>query len=122
MSPRFEVDNTPPRIDQLNAKVEGDQIRLTFRAVDSFSPISHAEYTIDADDWQLVDPVGQISDSKTESYDFAVPIPSANSEAEDSTEAAAAAGSGEHTIVVRVYDRFENMGIGKVVVNVPAGR
>jgi hypothetical protein len=58
-----------------------------------------------------------------------VPIPSANSEAEDSTEAAAgertsaaAAGSGEHTIVVRVYDRFENMGIGKVVVNVPAGR
>ena len=129
VSPRFEVDNTPPRIDQLNAKVEGDQIRLTFRAVDSFSPISHAEYTIDADDWQLVDPVGQISDSKTESYDFAVPIPSANSEAEDSTEAAAgertsaaAAGSGEHTIVVRVYDRFENMGIGKVVVNVPAGR
>ena len=36
--------------------------------------------------------------------------------------AAVAASSGEHTIVVRVYDRFENMGIGKVVVNVPAGR
>ncbi len=26
----------------------------------------------------------------------------------------------EHTIIVRVYDRFENMGTNKVVVKVPA--
>ncbi len=124
MSPRFEVDNTPPRIEALSAKVEGNQIRVTLRAVDSFSPIGHAEYSIDAGDWQLVDPVGQISDSKTESYDFDVPMPSASGEA-DSTKAGGKARCcrtrlpGEHTIVVRVYDRFENMGISKVVVNVP---
>ena len=127
MSPRFEIDNTPPRIEGLSARVDGDQIRVTLRAIDSFSPISHAEYSIDADDWQLVEPVGQISDSKTENYDFKVPIPSQN-ESEASEKAASEHGSGvngsagEHTIVVRVYDRFENMGISKVVVNVPAGR
>src|SRR5581483_5101882 len=69
-SPRFEVDNTPPHIESLNASVEGNQVRLTFRAVDSFSPIDRAEYSIDAGDWQIADPVGQISDYKIENYDF----------------------------------------------------
>ncbi len=127
VSPRFEVDNTPPHIEGLSAKVEGNQIRVSLRAIDSFSPIGHAEYSIDADDWQLVEPVGQISDSKTENYDFKVPVPAAESEAGTATTAAtanraSASAAGEHTIVVRVYDRFENMGIAKVTVNVPAGR
>ena len=56
--------------------MEGAKIRVTFRAVDSFSPISQAEYSIDAGDWQQIEPVGQISDSKTESYDFMIPVPS----------------------------------------------
>jgi len=30
--------------------------------------------------------------------------------------------AGEHTIIVRVYDRFDNMETGKVVVNVAPGR
>ncbi len=122
-SSRFEVDNTPPRVEALNARVEGDQIHITFRAEDSFSPISHAEYSIDAGDWQIVEPVGQISDSKTESYDFRVATPA--SEPDKAEEAAAGkrvANPGEHTIIVRVYDRYENMGIEKIVVNVPAGR
>ena len=111
----------------MSAKVEGNQIRVSLRAIDSFSPIGHAEYSIDADDWQLVEPVGQISDSKTENYDFKVPVPAAESEAGTATTAAtanraSASAAGEHTIVVRVYDRFENMGIAKVTVNVPAGR
>ncbi len=125
VSPRFEVDNTPPRIEGLSAKVEGNLIHVTLRAIDSFSPISHAEYSIDADDWQLVEPVGQISDSKTESYDFKVPIPATEASGKVDTEkhdSTASSSPGEHTIVVRVYDRFENMGIGKVTVNVPAGR
>ena len=74
-SPRFEVDNTPPRIESLSAQVEGDQLHLTFRAVDNFSPIKRAEYSIDADDWQIAEPVGQISDYKIENYDFKAPIP-----------------------------------------------
>ena len=122
-SPRFEVDNTPPHIESLNARVEGDQVHVTFRAADSYSPIKRAEYSIDADDWRLAEPVGQISDSKIENYDFKAPIPS-NSGGHSgapatSSEKRAAQSEGEHTIVVRVYDRFENMGIEKVVVKAP---
>jgi hypothetical protein len=120
VSPRFEVDNTPPRIESLAAKAEGDKIRVTFRAVDDFSPVSHAEYSIDADDWQIVEPVGQISDSKSESYDFRVSVP--QDEAASKSAPKANASSNEHTIIVRVYDRFENMGVSKVVVNMPAIR
>ena len=43
--------------------------------MDSFSPISRAEYSIDADDWQTAEPVGQISDYKIENYDLTVPLP-----------------------------------------------
>ena len=51
-----------------------------FRAVDSFSPIDRAEYSIDAGDWQIAEPVGQISDYKIENYDFMVAIPSNTAE------------------------------------------
>jgi hypothetical protein len=124
ISPRFEVDNTPPRIEALTGKAEGKNIHVAFRAIDDFSPISHAEYSIDAGDWQIVEPVGQISDSKTETYDFTVPVP--QDEAQDSAAGKSSskptASPDEHTIIIRVYDRFENMGVSKVVVNTRAGR
>ena len=72
---RFEVDTTPPQIENLSASVENGKIRVTFRAVDSFSNIKRAEYSVDAGEWQFVEPVGQLSDSKTESYDFRVAVP-----------------------------------------------
>jgi hypothetical protein len=112
-SPRFEVDNTPPHIESLNAKVEGDDLHIAFRAVDSFSPISHAEYSLDADDWQTVEPVGKISDYKVENYDFKVPIANKGDAVKHIVSGDAAE---EHTLVVRVYDRFENMGISKTIV------
>ncbi len=117
-SPRFEVDNTPPRIESLNTKVEADKLHVTFRAVDSFSPISRAEYSLDAGDWQTVDPVGRISDYKVEKYDFNVPIAAAGES--EAGKRVAARGAEEHTLVVRVYDRFENMGISKSVVRATA--
>jgi len=120
-SPRFEVDNTPPRIESLGAKAGADQIHVIFRAVDGFSPVTHAEYSIDAGDWQVIDPVGQISDSKTENYDFEIPLPT-SSEANQGRTIASSSAPEEHTIVVRAYDRFDNMGSGKIVVNRPAAR
>ena len=108
VSPRFEVDTTPPVVDALTGKVEGDKVHVTFTAHDTFSPIKRAEYSIDAGDWQYVEPIGQISDSPTEKYDFGAPIP-------HSSDKFAAAPS-EHTIVVRAYDRFDNMGSAKVVI------
>ena len=68
------MDNTPPHVEFTGARIEGDKLHLAFRAVDSFSPISRAEYSIDADDWQTAEPVGQISDYKVENYDLTVPI------------------------------------------------
>jgi hypothetical protein len=107
-SSRFEVDTTPPVIQELHGSLLGDSVRVMFRAVDSFSPIKRAEYSVDAKDWQYVDPVGQISDSKTESYDFNIPLP-------------AGGDSQEHIIVVRAYDRYDNMGAAKFVLRPRAG-
>jgi hypothetical protein len=98
--------------------VEGAQMHVSFRAVDGFSPIKRAEYSVDAGDWQLVEPVGQISDYKVENYDFTAPIPAPDSGQTRATDpdARGSGAAGEHTVVVRVYDRFENVGISKTVV------
>ncbi|HYA24743.1 MAG TPA: hypothetical protein VEF05_11325, partial [Terriglobales bacterium] len=45
-SARFEVDTTPPQIESLVASPEGAHLHVTFRAVDSFSPIKRAEYSV----------------------------------------------------------------------------
>jgi hypothetical protein len=105
-SRRFEVDTTPPRIENLAASVEGGQIHVTFRAADSFSAIKRAEYSVDAGEWKYVEPVGQLADAKTENYDFKV----APEGAKDG------AASSEHVVVVRVYDRYENMGAAKTLI------
>jgi hypothetical protein len=103
-SRRFEVDTTPPRIENLTASVEGGQIRIRFRAEDGFSPIKRAEYSVDAGDWKYVEPVGQLSDSKIQDYDLKIPLDTAKD-----------AGS-EHVIVVRAYDRYDNMGASKTLL------
>jgi hypothetical protein len=106
---RFEVDNTPPAITALTGTVEGNQLRVHFRASDSFSPIKRAEYSLDAGDWQFVEPVGQLSDSKTEDYDFRVPLTAA-------VQAGSTPVSNDHVVVVRAYDRFDNLATAKVVI------
>jgi len=111
VSERFEVDNTPPRVDFTNTRIEGNRLHLVFRAADSYSSISHAEYSIDADDWQTAEPVGQISDYKVESYDLTVALPSPDAKPTPSDE---------HTIVVRVFDRYDNAGVAKTVVKATA--
>jgi hypothetical protein len=107
-SDHFDVDTTPPQIEGLAAAVGNGQIHITFHAVDSFSPIKRAEFSIDASDWRYVAPVGQLSDAKTESYDFKVPVPEV-----PETKAPAAA---EHVVVVRAYDRYDNMNSAKTVI------
>ncbi len=117
-SSRVEVDTTAPIIENLHAVQEGENIHVTFRATDGFSPIKRAEYSLDANDWQYVEPTGQIADSKTESYDFKISIPAESL----ATQAAAAktkkndAGQVEHVVVMRVYDRFDNMAAAKTVI------
>jgi hypothetical protein len=102
-SERFEVDTTPPQVLDLKASADGNLLRVQFRAVDSFSPIKRAEYSVDAGEWHFIEPVGGLSDSKAESYDFTVPL-SGQATVE------------EHLVVVRAYDRFDNMNSAKTVV------
>ena len=132
-SARFEIDTTPPQVTNVTGVVESDTLHITFRAIDGFSPIARAEYSIDAGDWHTVEPVGQISDYRVENYDFTVPLPTSDQTTTNEPKAndapvVPAKGSGkkaknvkatpgeEHVIVVRVYDRFENMGSSKTVV------
>jgi len=116
VSARFEVDGSAPVIDKLTATVEGKQIgtqiHLHFRASDSFSAIKRAEYSLDGGDWQFVEPVGQLSDSKTEDYDFRVALPPAEAAPPPMAESTA----NDHVVVVRAYDRFDNLATAKTVI------
>ena len=120
-SPRFEVDNTPPRIENLTARRESQQLHITFHATDDFSPIKRAEYSIDAGEWQFLEPVGQISDAKTLNYDFNALLPTP-APAEEQAEPKRARGRSsapprtEHVVVVRVYYRYDNVATDKTVV------
>jgi WD40 repeat protein len=122
-SERFEIDNTPPRIQNLAARIEGTQLHVTFSAADDFSTIRRAEYSVDAGDWQFVEPVGQLSDAKLENYDFSsllsAPPPSLEEQVEQkrgkSKKEAAPPPSGEHVVVVRVYDQHDNVATARFV-------
>ena len=103
-SRRFEVDTTSPRVENLTAAVEGTQIHVRFRAEDGFSNIKRAEFSVDAGDWKYVEPAGQLSDAKVEDYDFTAPLETAKD------------ADSEHVVVVRIYDKYENMGAAKTLL------
>jgi len=111
-SDRFEVDTTAPVVRALVAVDQQAEcaktncakpVRVTFEAEDAFSPIAHAEYSLDAGPWKYIAPVGELSDSKHEHYEFHVPAAAFDGKA------------GEHLLTVRVYDRYENVGVAKTV-------
>jgi len=135
VSSAFDVDSTPPRIDALQAvpdEVNGT-LHISFRAADAYSPIKSAQFSLDAGDWRLADPVGGISDAKTETYDFNVWVGRAETSNAASTATAATKRKGknanaplpganpnaaplEHLVVVRVFDRYDNVATAKIVV------
>jgi WD40 repeat protein len=113
-SERFEIDNTPPAIEKLEASATGmnaDRSRgasydFQFTAADATSSIERAQYSVDGGEWIIVAPAQGISDSKTENYKFTL----------------RGLAPGEHTIAVRAYDRFENVGAGKISVNIAGSK
>jgi outer membrane protein assembly factor BamB len=114
-SERFEVDNTPPVIEELKATIGKTQrgslsvdfCLVQFSARDSGSSIERTQYSVDGGDWILIAPKGGISDSQEEHYEFTL---------------ATGLSSGEHTIAVRTYDRFENVASAKTTITVPAAK
>jgi len=101
-SERFEVDNTPPVVGKLESSANGNSAKIIFSATDSGSNVERAQYSVDGGEWLPLAPKTGISDGKQESYELNV----------------SGLKSGEHTLAVRVYDRFENVGSAKAVVNI----
>jgi WD40 repeat protein len=110
-SERFEVDNTAPTIEKLGAVAATtgngtlpptQSAVVKFSASHPTSSIEKAQYSVDGGDWILLAPASGISDYKTETFSFTV-----NGLA-----------PGEHTIAVRAYDRFENVGSAKTTIEV----
>ena len=109
-SERFEVDNTPPVVEDLrvgppSGKMSGGH-PASFAARDATSAIDRAQYSLDGGEWILVSPSNGISDAPVEHYDFGI----------------VARSPGEHTLAVRVFDRFENVGSAKITFTVPAAK
>jgi len=107
-SERFVVDNTPPVVDELKAEISGAQKAATVRFVarDATSSIDRAQYSVDGGDWIIVMPKNGISDAPEERYEFSISLPGSTVR-------------GEHTVAVRAYDRFENVGSAQTTIRVP---
>jgi hypothetical protein len=97
-SDRFEIENTPPRIENLRANASAAAAKVTFEGISSSSAIAKAQYSVDAGDWTIVFPDGLLSDAPKESYQISLSGLSA----------------GEHTVAVQIADRFENSAAAKV--------
>ena len=105
-SDRFEVENTPPTIEALTAQAHSPAVTVTFRGISAGSnALARAKYSVDGGPWQIVYPVGLLSDAPKQEYRF---------ELNHLTV-------GEHTIAVQVADRFDNTAAAKTAFTVPAG-
>ncbi len=114
-SQRFEVDTTAPRIEILWATVDRAAIRTKFSASDN-SVIKRAEYSVDAGDWEFLEPVGGLSDAKSETYEFVAAL------SKPSASGVNTPPSDEHVLVVRVFDRYDNFATAKIVIPSPPSK
>jgi len=103
-SDRFEIANTPPTIESLHADASTSPAKISFVGVSSSGAIARAQYDLDAGEWQVVFPVGLLSDAPKENYQILL----------------SALSPGEHTVAVTITDRFANTVTSKVTFTVPA--
>jgi len=103
LSERFDVDNTPPRVEGVKVQVLPKGANLSFSVSDSFSIVREAAYAVDAGDWVAARPEDGLNDAQTERYSVTLP----------------SLAPGEHSIVVRATDAAGNVGAGKTVIEAP---
>ncbi len=101
-SERFEIQNAPPRIENLRADTSGAAAKITFDGVSSGLAITRAQYSVDAGDWLIVFPAGGLSDGPKESYQLELP----------------GLAPGPHTFSVQISDRFDNTTAAQVTFTV----
>jgi len=104
-SDRFEVVNTPPRIENLRVDAGASPAKVSFDGVASSGALGRAAYSLDGGDWQVIFPVGLLSDSPKETYE--IPLPSLS--------------AGQHTVAVQISDRFENTAVAKTTISISNG-
>jgi outer membrane protein assembly factor BamB len=114
-SDRFVVDNTPPVIEGLSVASQRIQsgaqdpetLIVKFTARDSTSAIERAQYSLDGADWVIVTPQNGISDAPEEHYEFSITLPPGT------------APGTEHSVAVRAFDHFDNVGSAKATIKSP---
>jgi sugar lactone lactonase YvrE len=104
ISERFEIQNTPPRIEKLRADTSAAAAKITFEGISSGLAVTRAQYSVDAGDWLIVFPASGLSDGPKESYQV---------ELRGLTP-------GPHTIAVQIFDRFDNTTTAQVAFTVTA--
>ena len=117
-SDQFLLDTMPPVLSPLQATLTSQSaasIHVVFDAQDKLSTIARAYYSVDAGPWQYIDPVGNLTDSLHEHYDFTIPIPK-RPEGSDVSPAVQPGSAQQHVVAVRVLNRAGNSASGKAVV------
>lgn len=94
----FIIDNTPPQIDGLTARIEGSKLVIRFHAADALTPLQSAEFSVNGGDWISAQPTTRITDSLAHDY---------------SAETVKGEGT-EYTIAVKVLDERDNVSVRKV--------
>ncbi len=103
ISAPITVDNTPPLVTSIAAKLSTKSVRVTGWAEDRASRIAAIHYSVDSqDEWVAVLPADGIADSGAEGFAFTLEKLS----------------SGPHRIAVRVTDLFGNAGYGTLNITV----
>jgi hypothetical protein len=96
----FVIDNTPPEVTGLTARVDGAKLVVSFKAADALSALQYAEFSVNGGEWISARPTTGITDSL--SHEYAV-------------ETAKPAGT-EFTVAVKVADENDNVTVRKVTV------
>ena len=118
-SEHFLLDTMPPAVSPLQATLTERPtaaIHVVFDAQDKLSAISRAYYSVDAGPWHYIEPVGQLSDSLQEHYDFTAPLPAGN-DRQDEPAVVQANAPQQHVLAVRVLNRAGNVATAKTIVD-----
>jgi outer membrane protein assembly factor BamB len=99
-SDEFTIDNTPPEVSNLTARVEGEKLVIRFHAADALSALQSAEYSVNGAEWVEAMPTTRMTDSPAHDYVVELPKPA----------------TGEITVAVKVVDERDNVVVKKVVV------
>ena len=102
ISKAFIITNSSPGVELGPAQVQNQQVSVKFTAQTSASIVYQAEYSVDAEQWNVLFPKDGMADSSVEQYDFTV---------KDLTP-------GEHSISIRVVDSVGNIGTGKTTISI----